>query len=72
MKRVSESFSRIHADNKLFLSFSKLSFCTVSYQQGIIPESFAISETPHFEIGGSIHLIINNQLGFTTGAERGR
>lgn len=27
---------------------------------------------PHFEIGGSVHLVVNNQVGFTTPAERGR
>lgn len=31
-----------------------------------------MGKLPHFEIGGSIHLIINNQLGFTTPPERGR
>lgn len=28
--------------------------------------------TPHFDIGGTIHMIVNNQVGFTTPAERGR
>lgn len=40
--------------------------------QGINQECLALSGTPHFEVGGSIHLIVNNQLGFTTPAERGR
>ncbi len=40
--------------------------------QGIIAECFALSETPHFDVGGSIHIILNNHLGFTTGSERGR
>lgn len=31
-----------------------------------------MSRVPHFEVGGSIHLIVNNQLGFTTPGERGR
>uniref|UniRef100_A0A8D0C110 2-oxoadipate dehydrogenase complex component E1 n=1 Tax=Salvator merianae TaxID=96440 RepID=A0A8D0C110_SALMN len=40
--------------------------------QGIVPETFTLSNLPHFRVGGSIHLIVNNQLGYTTPAERGR
>ncbi|EDV29839.1 uncharacterized protein TRIADDRAFT_19360, partial [Trichoplax adhaerens] len=40
--------------------------------QGIIPETLMLSEVPHFRTGGSIHLIVNNQIGFTTEPERGR
>ncbi|XP_035740721.1 probable 2-oxoglutarate dehydrogenase E1 component DHKTD1 homolog, mitochondrial isoform X1 [Vespa mandarinia] len=40
--------------------------------QGIDQECLALSNVPHFEIGGTIHLIINNQLGFTTPPSRGR
>ncbi|XP_013414055.1 probable 2-oxoglutarate dehydrogenase E1 component DHKTD1, mitochondrial, partial [Lingula anatina] len=40
--------------------------------QGVVAETFAIANTPHFTVGGSVHLIINNQLGFTTPSERGR
>lgn len=35
-------------------------------------ETFALASLPHFEIGGSIHLIVNNQVGFTTPQERAR
>jgi probable 2-oxoglutarate dehydrogenase E1 component DHKTD1 len=35
-------------------------------------ECLALSGTPHFEIGGTVHLVVNNQLGFTTPADRGR
>ena len=65
-------FQRCTLSVIFFFRFQNFPFVPFSYQQGIIPESFAISETPHFEIGGTVHLIINNQLGFTTGAERGR
>ncbi|XP_055449795.1 2-oxoadipate dehydrogenase complex component E1 [Psammomys obesus] len=44
------------------------SFCG----QGIVLETFTLSNLPHFRIGGSVHLIVNNQLGYTTPAERGR
>ncbi|KAG8230982.1 hypothetical protein J437_LFUL003940 [Ladona fulva] len=40
--------------------------------QGVNQESLALSRVPHFEIGGTVHLIVNNQLGFTTPGERGR
>ncbi|XP_059162546.1 2-oxoadipate dehydrogenase complex component E1-like [Physella acuta] len=40
--------------------------------QGVVAETFCFANTPHFETGGSIHLIVNNQVGFTTEAERGR
>lgn len=40
--------------------------------QGVNQECLALCKTPHFEVGGSVHLIVNNQLGFTTPADRGR
>uniref|UniRef100_T1IGW9 Transketolase-like pyrimidine-binding domain-containing protein n=1 Tax=Strigamia maritima TaxID=126957 RepID=T1IGW9_STRMM len=40
--------------------------------QGIVMETSTISSVPHFNVGGSIHLIINNQLAFTTPHGRGR
>ncbi|XP_013778792.1 probable 2-oxoglutarate dehydrogenase E1 component DHKTD1, mitochondrial [Limulus polyphemus] len=40
--------------------------------QGIIMETLALANVPHFHVCGSIHLIVNNQLGFTTPSDRGR
>lgn len=40
--------------------------------QGIISETFSFAECPHFSVGGSIHLVVNNQIGFTTESPRGR
>ncbi|KAJ8384333.1 hypothetical protein AAFF_G00205860 [Aldrovandia affinis] len=40
--------------------------------QGIVPETFTISYLPHYRVGGSIHLIVNNQVGYTTPSARGR
>ena len=35
-------------------------------------ETLALSGVPNYDVGGSVHLIVNNQLGYTTEAERGR
>ncbi|CAH1993411.1 unnamed protein product [Acanthoscelides obtectus] len=40
--------------------------------QGINQECLMLSRVPHFEVGGSVHLVVNNQVGFTTPAARGR
>ncbi|XP_046352176.2 probable 2-oxoglutarate dehydrogenase E1 component DHKTD1, mitochondrial isoform X1 [Haliotis rufescens] len=40
--------------------------------QGIVAETFCIAECPHYRVGGSIHLIVNNQIGFTTESLLGR
>lgn len=62
----------LRAESNFFLCEFKVHGDAAFSGQGINQECLAISGAPHFEIGGSIHLVINNQLGFTTPAERGR
>lgn len=40
--------------------------------QGVNQECLMMAYVPHFDVGGSIHMVVNNQIGFTTPAKRGR
>lgn len=40
--------------------------------QGVVMESLGLSNLPHFTSGGSIHVVVNNQIGYTTPAMNSR
>jgi len=70
-KNRSEVFNSCQAFG-LILSVKDELLCLCVCVKGVVAETFALANVPHFTVGGTVHLIINNQVGYTTEAEHGR
>jgi probable 2-oxoglutarate dehydrogenase E1 component DHKTD1 len=40
--------------------------------QGVVMETLGMASLPHYGVGGTLHLVVNNQLGFTAPPDHGR
>ncbi|KAI8577536.1 hypothetical protein K450DRAFT_282476 [Umbelopsis ramanniana AG] len=40
--------------------------------QGVVMETLGLSNLPHYSSGGCIHIVVNNQIGYTTPAQNSR
>ncbi|MDA7951427.1 MAG: 2-oxoglutarate dehydrogenase E1 component [Pirellulaceae bacterium] len=63
-----KSLGHEHTDRMAILIHGDAAFAG----EGIVQESLNLSELGAYETGGSLHIILNNQIGFTTTSEEAR
>lgn len=76
---IVEGITRAKQDNMERLGHSKNSVLPVLIHgdaafagQGIVMETLQLSQTPAYSTQGTVHIILNNQVGFTTSPEQAR
>ena len=84
-KTKAEQFYRNDEDGNFWWSLSLLNFIKGSLVvpillhgdaafagQGVVYETLHLSHLPFYSVGGAIHLVCNNQIGFTTDPRHSR
>ena len=65
-----ESSDRAFEEEVLIVGFGNADVKTEG--QGVVYESMQMQDLQNYTVGGTIHVIVNNQIGFTTTPNKGR
>ena len=69
---VLEGYSRARVDEGIKVQPIVIHGDAALSGQGVVYETLQFQRLPGYKVGGTIHLVINNQIGFTTLPEEGR